>query len=166
MKPTDIKSSEILSWAQEKVKKQHLPIPKKPEQELEEYELPDNFADMNSIELSQWASWFNAWYSRTVWLLGLCESELLLVENEYRLKINSKGGIIREKRGRVSEAVIESLVLADDGEMGEIYQRRLELLSLRPQLDALIKVYERSTYALSRELSRREYEARIVGTGG
>lgn len=160
MKPEKIKAKDIHSWAVGRMKGLKLPVPRKPKGTDPEFSLPDDPDALPSPEISQLMFQFADWFSFIVRQLGMADSELVLVEEEYKLKVNSRGIKLREKLGRVSADVIEAAVLAENGDLTEIYQRRLELLAIKAHLEARAKIYDCGKQAMSRELSRRETEAR------
>ena len=161
MKPEEIEAKDIHEWAVARMKGLKLPVPRKPKNTDPEFSLPDDPDALPSPEVGQLMMRFAAWFSYSVRLLGMADSELVLVESEYKLKVNSRGIKLREELGRVSAEVVEAAVLAEDGDITEIYQRRLELLAIKTHLEARTKIYERGYSAMSRELSRRETEARL-----
>lgn len=162
MRPIDIHASDIHSWAEEKLNKQ-LPLPAKPKYEVDEYDLPEDPSEVTNIELGQRMSWFASWFGYTQRLMGLAESEFVLVEAEYKLQIHTRGVELRKKHGRISADVVEAMVLGEDGDLTELYKRYLELLTIKTQLDSRLKIFQAAYGALSRELSRRELEARLQG---
>jgi len=143
------------------MRKQRLPLPKRPRIKDEEYELPDDFSTLNNVELGQLMSRFASWLGYGQRLLGLAESELVLVESEYRLRVNAAGVAVREELGRVSQDVIADVVLERNEDLTPLYKRKLELTTVKVQLESRLRTYERAWNALSRELSRRELEAKI-----
>lgn len=161
MKPIDLKSSDIHSWAEEKLRKQNLPLPAKPKGENVEYEFPEDPNSVTNIELGQLMAQFASFFGYTQRLLGLAESEFILVEAEYKLQIHTRGIKLREEHGRISADAIEAMVLGEDGDLTELYKRYLELLTIKTQLDSRIKIFQAAYSALSRELSRREMEVRL-----
>lgn len=163
VKPLDLHAQDIHTWAAEKIAKQHLPLPARPRFEGEEFSLPDDPASLTNTELGSWMLRLASLRAYAVRLLGIAESELVLVEQEYRLRVNSAGLQIREElSGRPAADVVESAVLARDGGIGPLYKRRLELVAVKAQLEPRVKVYEIASVALSRELSRREMEVRLT----
>ncbi|KKK99466.1 hypothetical protein LCGC14_2632460 [marine sediment metagenome] len=86
---------------------------------------------------------------------------MLLVESEYRLRVNAAGVAVREELGRVSQDVIADVVLERNEDLTPLYKRKLELTTVKVQLESRLRTYERAWNALSRELSRRELEAKI-----
>ncbi len=160
MKPTDVDSEEIMEWAKEKMKKQRLPTPKKPSYTDPKLEFPDDPDDLSSNQLGQSMLKMTAYLGWAISLYGIADSEYALVDSEYRVNVNSLGIEKRKELGRLSADVIEAAVLADNGSLGELYERRLKLQTVRIQLDNRIKIYEKYYAALSRELSRRELEAK------
>ena len=142
-------------------RRQLFPLPKRPKIKDEGCELPDDFSTLSNVELGQLMGRFASWLGYGQRLLGLCESELLLVESEYRLKVNAAGVAVREELGRVSQDVIADVVLERNEDLTPLYKRKLELTTVKVQLESRLRTYERAWNALSRELSRRELEAKI-----
>lgn len=161
MKPEEIKAKDINEWAMGRIKGLGLPLPRKSKGTDPEFSFPDDPDEMTSTEVGQLMFRFADWFAYATRLLGMVDSELVLVESEYKLKVNMRGIKLREKLGRVSADVIESAVLAKDGDITEIYKRRLELLAIKTHLEARTKIYERGYQAMSRELTRREMGTRL-----
>ena len=109
-------------------------------------------------------------YGYAARLLGLLESELVLVESEYRLGINAAGLHLRGSESfgkRPSAEVVEAAVVTAEEEHGDhsdlldLRHRRLELLAVKAQLESRLLIYDKGYAALSREQSRREVESRV-----
>lgn len=162
MNALDVDSSELFDWATERVKRQNLPLPKKPRGADPEYDVVDDPDSLSSIELGQRMSRFAAWLTYCARLVGVVESELVLVEAEYKLKVNAAMIDAREALpGRPSADLVEAYVLRRDDELGPLYKRRLELVAIKAQLEPRLRIYEKAWQALSRELTRREIETRV-----
>ncbi len=160
MKPTEVSSKDIMDWTKEKMQKHHLPTPLKPEYTDPKLDFPDDPDDLSSNKLGQLMLQMTAFLGWALSLYGLADSEFALVDSEYKVQVNSLGIEKRKELGRLSADVIEAAVLADNEDLGELYERRLKLQTVRIQLDNRIKIYEKFYAALSRELSRRELEAK------
>jgi len=162
MNATDVKSEDIQAWAEDKMGKQRLPLPTKPKGKDVEFEYPEDPSKLVSIEIGQWMSKFTGWLTWTTSLLGRITSELVLVEAEYRLKINSfRSEVLADLPGRPAAEVVEAEVLKQHDELGPLYERRLQLLTIKETLESRARIYERGYQAMSRELSRREMEAKL-----
>lgn len=163
MNPLEIDSKAIHEWAKGRIARQRLPLPAKPREDAAEFEFPEDPDNLSNTQLGQMMLRLSAWHSFGVRRLGEVESELLLVDAEFKLKVNSAGLKIREDLpGRPAADVVESAVLAQNGELGPLYKRRLELQAIKSQLEPRIKIYEKSWNALSREQARREMEIRLA----
>lgn len=161
MNATEVSSAEIQAWAEEKMGKQGLPLPTKPKGKDPEFVYPEDPSKLVSIEIGQWLSKFTGWLTWAMSLLGRVASELVLVEAEYRLKINSfRSEVLPGMPGRPAAEVVEAEVLKRHDELGPLYERRLQLMTIKETLDSRAKIYERGYQAMSRELSRREMEAK------
>lgn len=163
MDVSEVTADEIIKTADAFVSKQRLPAPTKPTDRDPEFTYPTDPADLTSIELGQWMARFNGYFVYAVRTLGAVESKLVAVEAEYRLRINAgRQGVVNRLGGRPSAEVVEAEVLLASGDIAPLYKRRLQLLAAKAQLEARARIYEKSFQALSRELSRREMEARIT----
>jgi len=162
MSATKVSSAEIQAWAKDKMSKQRLPLPTKPKGKDVEFVYPEDPSLLQSIEVGQHMSRFTAWFSYTVSLLGRITSELVLVEAEYRREIDSRcSEVLVDLPGKPTIKVIEAEVLKQHDELGPLYERRLQLMTIKETLESRVKIYERGYQAMSRELSRREMEAKI-----
>jgi len=143
--------------------KQRLPLPKKPRAADPEFQYPEDPGILEPIEIGQWMSKFTSYFNYVTSLLGRVTSELVLVEAEYKLQVNSRRSevIANLTITRPAAEVIEAEVLAQHDELGPLYERRLQLLTIKETLEARAKIYERGYQAMSRELSRREMEAKL-----
>lgn len=158
----DFDAQKIQDWSTEALGAQRLPLPAKPKSKDPEFEFPTDPGAITNTELGQLMLRSTSWYGWAVRLLGPAESELFLVEDELQLKVNQHGLEVRETLGRVSADVVKAAVLKEHPELRPLNKRRLELTAVKIQLEARIRIYERGGQALSRELSRREMEARIA----
>jgi len=161
MKATDIKADDINRWAKDIISKKNLPIPKKPAGTDPEFTFPDDPSELSPTKLGQLMMRFTSYFGYTQWLLGLADSEFTLVDSEYKIHMNAAGIEIREALGRVAADVVEAAVLKNDSSLTPLYERRQKLMAVRIQLESRLKIYEKMNYALSRELTRRDMEARI-----
>lgn len=160
-------SNEQFNSVLKKVESKGLPLPHKPTTKDPEFEFPEDPSGLSGTRLSQMMGRFTAWYAYTQRLLGLLDSELTLVDAEYKLLLVQAGLRLRsesEYGKRPSADIIEGAVLleADDDLLG-LRDRKLELTAIKVQLASRILIYEKCYQALSRELTRREMEARIQG---
>lgn len=163
MRASEVDSKDVLDWAKRNMKRHKLPEPVKPRGEDPELSFPDDPDRLSSAKLGQLMLRTTSFLAWALKLYGLADSEYALVEAEYKIQINARGVNKRKEMGRVAADVIEAAVLADDeGELGELYERKLKLQTVRTQLDNRIKIYEKCYAALSRELSRRELEAKTA----
>ena len=153
-----------LAWVNERMAKQNLPPPAKPKLKDPEFTIPTDPSKLTNHELGSRMLQTSAWYAYAQYLLGRCESELVLVEAEFRLKANVVMQELRKEVGRINQEAIESIAVANNPEeLGGLYERRVQLMSIRKQLESRILIYEKGYNAFSREQSRREMEARVSG---
>ena len=162
MKAMDVESGKVFDWATDRVRRQNLPLPKKPRGTDPEYDVVDDPDSLSSVELGQRMSRFAAWLTYCMRLVGTVESELVLVEAEYKLRVNAAMIDAREALpGRPSADLVEAYVLRESDELGLLYKRKLELVAIKAQLEPRLRIYDKSWQALSRELTRREIESRV-----
>jgi hypothetical protein len=162
MNALDVNSDELKKWGEGKMSRQGLPTPSKPKGKDPEFEYPEDPSKLQSIEVGQWMSRFTGYFNYATSLLGRVASELVLIEAEYRLKVNTlRGEVLDDLPSRPAADVVESEVLKRNDELAPIYERRLKLLSIEKTLEARAKTYERGYQAMSRELARREMEGKI-----
>ena len=162
MSATKVSSAEIQAWAEDKMAKQRLPLPTKPKGKDPEFAYPEDPSKLVSIEIGQWMSKFTGWLTYTTSLLGRLTSELVLVEAEYRREVDSLcSEVLIDLPGKPTVKVIEAEVLKQHDELGPLYERRLQLMTIKEILESRVKIYERGYSAMSRELARREMEAKI-----
>jgi hypothetical protein len=146
----------------EKMSKSGFPAPTKPSFEDAEIALPPDPSELTSIELAQKLSKSAAWFSYCQYRLGQVESELVLQQAEYKVKLNLASIPVREELGRQNADVIEAAVLGGSTEILTIYERIAELTSIKESLEARLSVYDKFYSALSREQSRRDTESRVI----
>lgn len=161
MKPSELSSSEIFTWSTDKVRKLHLPLPKQPKSEDPEFSWPEDPSNLNNTQLGQMMLQMAGFYGYTQRLLGILESELTLVDAELKLKVNAASVPIRKELGRLNNEVIEAAVISNNEEFTPLYKRKLELLSIKDQLQSRLLIYDKLYSCLSREQSRRDTETRI-----
>ena len=160
MKIEELNSKEIFTWAEERISRKRFPLPSQPKTpELEEYEYPVDPSRLSGPELGQWLQRMYAWFGYGQRLLGLAESELVTVEAEYKLKVNTESLRIRDNlSGRPSADLVEAAVLQENEYLVALLKRKLELTTIRTELESRLKIYDIQGRALSRELTRRGQE--------
>ena len=151
-------STEVLERVKEKIQNLHLPIPPQPSTEDVEMQLPEDPDKLTSTQLAQKMSRASSWFGYVQRLLGVLESELILVEAEYKIEVNVKGIPIREKLGKVNKDVVEACVLEAYEELMPLYTRIHELKAIKATLESRLEIYSKFHQTLSREQSRREME--------
>lgn len=162
MKAIELDFRELQKQSEEVIKKRKLPLLGKPAFDAPEFSFPNDPDSVTSTQLGQLMLRFAAWRGYAQRLLGTVDTELTVLEAEYKLKVGVEGLKVRkEMEGRPSADTVEAAVLERNEELAPLYERRLKLLAARTQLTARLVVYEGLYQALSRELSRRELEARI-----
>jgi len=151
-------SAEVLERVQKKIYDLHLPVPPQPSTEDVEMQLPDDPDKLTSTQLAQKMSRASSWFGYVQRLLGVLESELILLEAEYKIEVNVLGLPAREKLGKVNKDVVESWVLSNHEEVMPLYTRIQELKSIEATLNSRLEIYSKFHQTLSREQSRREME--------
>jgi hypothetical protein len=162
---TDVDHEALFKLALEKVGKHNLPLPKKPNFDEAEFEIPEDPDDLTTIELGQRMMQATAFYGYSKRLLGVLDAELVPLDYAYNLRIQQHGNLLRVDptfKNRSGE-IIEAAVLANNDSLAPLLARRLELRSIKVLLEARLEIYDRTYTVLSRELSRREVESRITG---
>lgn len=155
--------AKVYDWAREKLKRQQLPLPKRPTSEQPEYEFPEDPDAVTSVELGQLMLRYAAYHGYTLRLMGVVDSELTAIESEYQLRIQTHGLVERQELGRVAFDAIEAAVLVKYPELYAMKRRVTELRTIRVQLETSATIYERHWTALSREQARRAAEAKAGG---
>lgn len=156
---------EIFVRVLEKVGKHNLPLPKKPNFTDKEFEVPTDPDSITTVELGQKMMQASAFYSYAKRLLGVLEAELIPLEAEYKLRVITRGNILRRDptfKSRSAE-IIEAEVLSNNEDLLPLYERKVELLSIKSILESRADIYDRVYVTLSRELSRRGIESRVQG---
>ena len=161
MNAFDVDSDEVLGWATDRVARQNLPLPKKPKDFGDEYSIPDDPDDMESVELGQLIARFRSWIAYCVRLIGVTESEQVLLDDEWSLRMGAAMLDARNELGSgAKKDMLTAWALRESDDLGPLYLRRTQLKAVMAQLEPRLKIYERGYRALSRELSRREIETR------
>ncbi len=161
MNALDVDSGEVKEWAEGRMARQGLPTPRKPDGG-QEFEYPEDPSRLSPVEIGQWMARFTGWFNYATTLLGRVASELVPVEAEYRLRVNAlRAGVLDGLPSRPAAEVVESEVLTRHDELGPLYKRRLELMTVEKTLEARVRTYDRGYQAMSRELTRREMEGKI-----
>ena len=162
MNALDVKGKDIFDEATRKVNAKGLPQPKQPLVEDPEFQFPADPNNITSVEIGQWLYKFTGYFNHATRLIGLVESELVGLDAEYKLQIHSRSMDVRgQTSGRPNADVVEALVLRDNPSLEPLYSRRLELQTIKAQLEARIRIYEKGYQAMSRELARRDMEAKL-----
>lgn len=146
-------NNEVIRSINERMTRHHLPQPKRPKGDEEEFTFPTDPERLSSVELGQRMLQLSAWQVYSLRLLGMVEAELNLLEHDVIVSGLGK----RNELGRVNAETVRAAVLDDDDELRKRWQ---ELETAQLQLETRAKIYERAWTSLSRELSRRELESR------
>lgn len=154
-------SKEILETVQKKIAELNLPVPPKPATDDTEMQLPPDPSLLSSTALAQKLMRASSWFGYVQRLIGVLESELVLLNAEYKIKVNVLGIPVRNKLGKQNKEVIESIVLNENKDIMPLYTRIQELTSIRETLNSRMEIYHKFYAALSREQSRRESESRV-----
>jgi hypothetical protein len=155
-------ANEIHEQVLEKMSKSGFPAPSKPSTKDTEIALPSDPSELTSIELAVKLSKAAGWFSYCQYRLGQVESELVLQQAEYKIKLNLASIPVRQELGRQNADVIEAAVLGKNEDILMIYDRIAELTSIKESLASRLSIYEKFYSALSREQSRRDTESRVV----
>ncbi len=153
-------ANEVLEKVQSKIAQLNLPIPPKPSTVDTEMQLPPDPDKLTSTELAQKLMKASAWFGYVQRLIGVLESELVLLNAEYKIRMNVLGIPVRNKLGKQNKEVIESVVLNENKDIMPLFTRIQELTSIRSTLESRMEVYSKFYAALSREQSRRDSETR------
>lgn len=153
---------EIFAWATDRLRRQRLPMPRRPSVADPEYEFPDDPEALTLVQLGQLMLRYAGYAGYTYRLLGILESELVALEREYRLKVGQYGIAVRERLGgRPAAETVEAHVLAEHTELLPLVKRLTELETVRANLKRAIEAYTLHWQALSREQARRSDERRM-----
>ena len=155
-----INSNKTVKLVNEKINK-IFPVISKPKVNGE-INLPEDPSTMTGVEVSQKMTQATSWFVYCDYLLGLLKSELLLVEAEYKIKLNAKSVPVRTELGRQNADVIEAVVLEKNPAILPLFERLTELKALKAQMVTRLEIYKMFHSTLSREQSRREAEMRMV----
>ena len=133
-------STEVLERVQKQIYDLHLPVPPQPSTEDVEMQLPEDPDKLTSTQLAQKMSRSSSWFGYVQRLLGILESELILIETEYKLEMNVLGVEIRDKLGKVNKDVIEACVLKSHDELMPLYTRIQELKSIKATVKSILSI--------------------------
>ena len=151
---SEIKSSDIMKWAKNELKRQKVMVP----------DYPEDQTSLTEAELSVYMGEFSAMYSWCTRLLGLTEAELTVLESEVELKISKYTGKARQQEnGKLTKDQQRAWILGNEEELTESYEKLQNLIALQTMLEAACRACDKSAQALSRDLTRREIEIKKRG---
>ena len=153
MELPELDHATLNTWVNEKVSKLHLPLPARPKYKDPEFNVPNDPSTLTVSELGQRMLQTSGWYAYAQRMFGICESELVLVDAEFKLKVNVIAYELRKELGRVNQEAVESIAVAKNpDELGHLFERRVQLTAIKKRLESQLLIYERCYQALSREL--------------
>lgn len=137
-------------------------LPSRPKSFGKEYDFPEDISGVQSMHLGNWLLKLAAWRGYTIRLLAKTEMEFTIMDDAFNAKVTKQLAQITEKRITKEQAV--GKVLADP----ESTQLKVKLIEKHGQLVSmkrLLEIYTTQFEAISREISRRGIESRLVQQG-
>lgn len=137
-------------------------LPSRPKSFGSEYEFPDNMDNLSSIILGSWLMKLAAWRGYTLRLLASAEMETTIIEDVIASKVSTE----------IAAAL--PLKLTKDQAIGSVLKRsenatiKSELIVKQGHVVALkriLEIYTTQFEAISREISRRSIESRLIHQG-
>jgi hypothetical protein len=138
------------------------PLPQKPKTFGKEYEFPEDLTMITSMTLGNWLLKLSAWRGYTIRLLAKAEMEFTIMDDTFNAKVTKQLAAISEKRLTKEQAV--GKVLGDEKD-AKLKVRVIEKHGQLVMLKRLLEIYTTQFEAISREISRRGIEARLVQQG-
>ncbi len=140
-----------------------LPQEGKPGGYGKEYQFPDDFTKLTSVELGRWQSRMEKLWSYGLQELGKEDSELQEIDKIYELKVGLRMAEEHGKsQGRMIKDILRAVAIKSDPDLEALTQTLVARRLRVRRLDVQVKIYQSHLVRLSREQSRREAEARIV----
>lgn len=145
------------------IKDHKLPVPRRPEGFGSEYDFPTDPRVLTGIELSQIMLRMAAYRGYCHLLLGQQDVELSSFQSVYDIML---GKAMNDKAAASSrklvKEVLRAVTISDDDQLRRLTRSLTEREAVVKRLEHQLKIYEDHLFALSREQSRRESEARAV----
>jgi len=138
------------------------PLPMRPKSFGKEYEFPEEVGNIPSLHLGNWLLKLAAWRGYTIRLLSQVEMEFTIMDDTFNAKVTKQLAMISDKRITKDQAVGKVLAEADDAQLKvKVIEKHGQLVSLK----RLLEIYTIQFEAVSREISRRGIESKLVQQG-
>ena len=137
-------------------------LPSKPASFGSEYEFPDDMDHVQSLTLGSWLMKLAAWRGYTLRLLASAEMELTIMEDVLASKVS------KEIAANLPVKVTKDQALGTVIKQPENATIKSDLILKQGQVVALkriLEIYTTQFEAISREISRRSIESRLIHQG-
>jgi len=140
-------------------------LPQKPKTFGEEYLFPEDTSNITSVELGNWLFKLASWKGYALRLIAIAEMEKSVLEDIFNTSLARRIGEL-DRGDRSTKELALGKIIGKDGEMrkkkAKLIEKDAEVTSLR----RLVEIYSFQFDAISREITRRNSENRIMQGGG
>ena len=123
--------------------------------EYYEYRFPDSIKDLSLEEIGEWTFKIEAWYSYCLSELGRYEGNLVALKDFYEI------GIMKYAEEKMTGKMIEYKACEADEKYKKAKDGITTLKGIVARLQRLCESYKSQIDVLSREMTRRQLEARL-----
>lgn len=135
------------------------PLPMKPKSFGKEYDFPEDIGNIPSMQLGNWLLKLAAWRGYTVRLLAQVEMEHTILDETFNAKVTKQLAGASEKRVTKDQAVGKVLADLEDSQLkAKVIEKHGQLVGLK----RILEIYTVQFEAVSREISRRGIEAKVM----
>lgn len=140
------------------------PIPTKPSTFGKPYTFPEDVAGIGSTDLGKWLFKLAGWKGYTVKLLAVADSVNYVMNEVLEAKITMKMATYVTDKKMVKEAM-RGKIIGEDAELKELKCKAIEKTGEVMMLKRLLDMYSSQLDIVSREISRRNIDVKLIQTG-
>ena len=141
-------------------------LPKKPATFGQEYEFPEEISYIDSIELGKWLFKMAAWKGYVLRLLSFAEMELSILDDSYDTFIAKKIAISNKEGKKITKDLALGQAISEDIAFRDLRIRFIEKKGEVNAIKRLVELYSMQFDAISREISRRGQEIKLIQATG
>jgi hypothetical protein len=152
----------ILKPLREKIGK--FPLPQKPTTFGQSYTFPDDATSLTSTQLGTWMFKLAGWKGYAIHQLAFVETESSVMEDVYVAKMEMAMSQVHSEKKLVKET-LRGQVMSSNKEISELKARCMEKYGMLLALKRIIELYSMQLEVISREISRRTLDLKMMQKG-
>jgi hypothetical protein len=139
-------------------------VPNKPSTFGKAYNFPEDVANVSSMDLGKWLFRLAGWKGYVIKMLSTAESVSYIMNEVLESKATMKMAQYASDK-RIVKEVLRGKVIGEDPELKELKCKCIEKNGEIMMLKRLLEMYSSQLDVISREISRRSLEIKLMQTG-